>query len=250
MQKGELLTPAAIGFLAGLGITRVPVFPFPKISIITTGKEIVKPGADLRFGQVYESNSFTLTAALQQYQVKEVNALGADDNLEQLVSIIGDAFESSDILLLTGGVSVGDYDLVPAALEASGVNIIFHKVKQRPGKPLLFGIKDKKLVFGLPGNPSSVLSCFYNYVLPAIQQMMHRSTPFIETRMMKMKESFVKQVPLTQFLKGNYSNDEVLHLGAQESFRLSSFAVANCLIEIPAEKSMVEKGEPVKVHVI
>jgi molybdopterin molybdotransferase len=250
MQSGELLTPAAIGYLAGLGITTVNVHPFPTVQVITTGKEIITPGVALQFGQVYESNSFALKNALKLIQLTDVQTHTADDNLLQLQTVIANGLQQANVILITGGVSVGDHDLVPSALANCGVETIFHKVKQRPGKPLFFGKKENKLIFGLPGNPSSVLSCFYNYVLPAIQYLMNRPEPFIETRLMKMKDSFVKNIPFTQFLKGRYSGDEVLHLGAQESFRLSSFAVANCLIEIPAEKTEILQGEWVKVHVI
>jgi molybdopterin molybdotransferase len=250
IQKEELLTPAAIGFLTGLGFTQVMVHPFPSVSIITTGKEIIAAGHPLQFGQVYESNSITLKTALQQFQIRNVNIVAVDDEMDALKAAIKHALQVADLVLITGGVSVGDYDLVPSALSLCGVQTIFHKVKQRPGKPLLFGSKEQKLVFGLPGNPSSVLSCFYNFVVPCLQLLMNRKTPFIETKTLKMKEPFTKQIPLTQFLKGIYNRDEVVYLGAQESFRMSSFAVANCLIEIPADKSMIEKGELVEVHVI
>jgi molybdopterin molybdotransferase len=250
MEKGELLTPAAIGFLTGLGFTEVNVNPFPAISIITTGKEIIAAGTPLKFGQVYESNSITLKAALQEFQIRNVNIVAVDDEMDALKAAINQALKAADLVLITGGVSVGDYDLVPSALSMCGVQTLFHKVKQRPGKPLLFGIKEQKLVFGLPGNPSSVLSCFYNFVVPALQCLMNRKSPFFETKTLRMKEAFTKQIPLTQFLKGHYTNDEVIFLGAQESFRMSSFAVANCLIEIPADKMTVEKGELVNVLVI
>jgi molybdopterin molybdotransferase len=250
MENGELLSPAAIGFLTGLGITRVMAHPLPVVSIITTGKEIIAAGLPLQFGQVYESNSITLKAALQQFQIRNVTIVAVDDEMDALKAAINQALLIADLVLLTGGVSVGDYDLVPSALSICGVETIFHKVKQRPGKPLLFGMKGKKAVFGLPGNPSSVLSCFYNFVLPCIQHLMNRKSPLIETKTLRMKEPFTKQIPLTQFLKGIFINDEVLYLGAQESFRMSSFAVANCLIEIPADKVVIEKGELVDVHVI
>ena len=250
MSKGELLTAPAIGFLAGLGTTTVPVFPFPSVTIITTGKEIIQPGNELAFGQVYGSNSASLSAALQQLHLHKIDCTTVDDNITLLEKSIENAVLNSDIVLITGGVSVGDYDLVPGALKNIGLEIIFHKVQQRPGKPLLFGRKNNKLVFGLPGNPSSVLSCFYNYVVPAIQYKMNRPIPFLPTMQMKMKEAFSKKIPLTQFLKGYYKDNEVMWLGAQESFRLSSFAVSNCLIEIPAEKNMIEKDEWVTVHLI
>jgi len=148
--------------------------------------------------------------------------------------------------LLTGGVSVGDYDFVPEAASRCGVQQIFHRVKQRPGKPLYFGVKDKIPVFGLPGNPSSVLSCFYNYVLIAIEQLCRKKNPTsIVTA--KLLDTYVKPVGLTHFLKGHYENGQVRVLNAQASYQLSSFAQANCLIILEEQRGHYETGEFVEV---
>ena len=250
LEAGTLLIPAAIGFLASVGITSVSVYGFPKISIITTGKELVQPGQPLAHGQVYESNSLTLKTALQQLQIPDVSVQWVDDDVDAMIAAVQHALTMSDLILISGGVSVGDYDYVVPALHACEVTTIFHKVKQRPGKPLYFGKKGDKIIFGLPGNPSSVLSCYYNYVLIAIQQLMHRSEPFIPIQQLPLENEFTKNTSLTHFLKGSYANGKVKHLTAQESFRLSSFALANCLIEIPEAVEQVNAGEMVTVHVI
>jgi molybdopterin molybdotransferase len=250
LEAGSLITPAAIGYLASVGISIIPVYNFPKVSIITTGKELVQTGNPLALGQVYESNSLTLKAALQQLQVATINIQWVDDNIDEMIVAVQQALNTADLVLITGGVSVGDYDYVIPALKACDVTTIFHKVKQRPGKPLYFGKKDNKIVFGLPGNPSSVLSCYYNYVLPAIQQLMHRNEALITTRQLPLAGTFTKPKGLAHFLKGAYVNEQVKHLAAQESFRLSSFALANCLIEIPENAEVVNTGEMVTVHVI
>lgn len=250
LGSGTLLTPAAIGFLASIGISNIPVYSFPTISIITTGKELVQPGSPLAMGQVYESNSLTLKIALQQLHISSINIQWVDDDVDAMIAAVQQALQQSDLILITGGVSVGDYDYVIPALKACEVTTIFHKVKQRPGKPLYFGKKEDKIVFGLPGNPSSVLSCYYQYVLPGIQSMMKRNEPFVESRQLALENAFTKTTGLTHFLKGYFNNEKVKHLTAQESYRLSSFALANCLIEIPADIDTVNSGDPVTVYVI
>jgi len=249
MEKGNLLSPAAIGFLAGIGMTEVSVYPAPSVSIIVTGRELQKPGKDLQFGQVYESNSFSLRAALQQAQITGVKVFEADDELSVLQTVLNTALQSSDVVLLTGGISVGDYDFVLQASDLCGIDKVFHKVKQRPGKPLYFGKKGTKLVFGLPGNPSSVLTCFYEYVLPALEALSNKERS-IQAVSAKLDKSYSKAVGLTHFLKGLYADGKVSALNAQESFRLSSFAQANCLICLEEEKTEYVAGEMVEVHLL
>jgi len=249
MERGNLLSPAAIGFLAGIGVNEVSVYPMPKISVIVTGKELQQPGKALEFGQVYESNSYSLSAALKHEGIEQIVVYEADDDLEILKNILQKAVEISDVVLLTGGVSVGDYDFVIEAASSCGVKQVFHKVKQKPGKPLFFGTKDQKLIFGLPGNPSSVLSCYYNYVLPAIKALSHKSNSVIEVQA-KLTHAYSKAAELTHFLKGKYENGKVTPLSAQESYRLSSFAQANCLICLDETKDHFKQGDILTVMIL
>ena len=234
MEKGSYLSPAALGFLAQLGITEVKVYPMPKVGIILTGKELQQPGEKLQFGQVYESNSYALTAALNNAGINDIQVYTADDDLDILKNILADVLEEKDVVLLTGGVSVGNYDFVVEAARLCGVTQLFHKVRQKPGKPLYVGRKKEKLIFGLPGNPSSVLSCFYNYVLPTLNGLSQRENTVTEIQA-TLNAAYRKPSGLTHFLKGHYQNGKVEPLHAQESFRLSSFALANCLICLPEE---------------
>ena len=249
IAKGTFLTPAALGFLAGIGETVVEVYEVPTLSIILTGTELQSPGKPLGPGQVYESNSFSLRAALKQSGVKQVSVFTAEDDLLTLKAELAAALEVSDIVLLTGGVSVGDYDFVVEATKLCGVEQVFHKVKQKPGKPLYFGVLGDKLVFGLPGNPSSVLSCFYQYVLPAIETLSGRVA---QDRLLPaaLKQGYEKNAGLTHFVKGHYEKGTVEALGAQESFRMSSFASANCMICLEEERGSYEDGETVNVYML
>lgn len=137
LQKGHLLTPASIALLAGLGISYVHVFSLPSVSIIATGKELLKHGECLVEGKIYESNSFGLNAVLHQMGIFPSSIQIVDDNETEICRAINNQLHV-DILLITGGVSVGDYDFVIAALKKCAVKTIFHKVKQKPGKPLFF----------------------------------------------------------------------------------------------------------------
>ena len=249
LSKCCFLSPAAIGFLAGLGIMEVTVYPKPSVSIIVTGNELQKPGNTLQYGQVYESNSFALTAALKQIGISAIDIIHVDDKLEELTNTLNDCLQKTDLVLLTGGISVGDYDFVLQASINCGVKQLFHKVKQRPGKPLYLGKKDDKVVFGLPGNPSSVLSCFYQYVIKAIGKMSNQRV-VLENKKVPLSNSFKKAAGLTHFLKGYYDGDTVTLLNAQESYRLSSFARANCLVQINEEVTAYPVGELVEIHLL
>jgi len=249
MQEGCLLSPAAIGFLAGIGETAVAVYPTPVISLIITGNELQEPGQALAFGQVYQSNSYMLEAALRAAGIHQLNIFKAADDLHALQQTLTTALRQSQVVLLTGGVSVGDYDFVVAAANACGVQQQFHKVKQKPGKPLYFGTLDHKLVFGLPGNPASVLSCFYQYVLPALEAMTVKPAS-VQTIKAPLAAAYTKNAGLTHFLKGNYTDGKAWPLGAQESFRLSTFAQANCLIGLDEERTHYEAGDVVTVYLL
>lgn len=249
LAKGSFLSPAAIGFLAGIGIVEVNVYLDPVISIIVTGKELQQPGKSLQYGQVYESNSFMLKAALEQLNITNVKITWADDNLEALKAILADALLQSNMVLMTGGVSAGDYDFVLQAATECGAQKLFHKVKQRPGKPLYFGMTESQPVFGLPGNPSSVLTCFYEYVIPVLEKISHKERG-IKIIQAPLAKTFRKAAGLTHFLKGYYDGNTALHLDAQESYRLSSFATANCLIQIDEEVTECKEGEMVEIHLL
>lgn len=249
MVSGTYLSAAAIGFLAGIGCIEVSVYAPPKVAIILTGNELQKPGNPLEFGQVYEANSFQLKAALNKIGIKNSMVLMAEDDPEELRKVLQKALEANDVVLLNGGVSVGDYDFVTQAAQSCGVEEKFHKIRQKPGKPLFFGTKEDKLVFGLPGNPSSSLTCFYEYVLPALENSMGLHSTLVEITA-SVTHDYPKPAGLTHFLKAFYSNGKVTPLHAQESFRLHSFAQANCFIILPEESIGCKAGAIVTVHLL
>lgn len=246
LPEGTLLHPYMISYLAGLGITHVEVCRIPKVALVITGNELIQPGLPLEYGQVYESNSYGLTAALKQAGAEAVLQWRAKDALEATEQAIAAALQQSDVLLLTGGVSVGEYDYVVQACLNQGVELLFHGVKQRPGKPLFFGRKGQQLVFGLPGNPASVLSCYQQYVLPALHRITGRKT--VPPQMAQLTHAYEKKGTLTVFLKGHYEAGMVTVLPAQASFQLSAFATANCWIELDETRNDFAALQQVPVH--
>ncbi|MDZ4748337.1 MAG: molybdopterin molybdotransferase MoeA [Saprospiraceae bacterium] len=247
LKKGHRMTPASISFLASLGIIQVTVYALPRIRIIVTGKELVQPGGHLGGGQIFESNSFALRSALQAMDITPVSVEIVADDEDAIVHAIQAALDA-DLLILTGGASVGEYDLVPSSLERCGVKKVFHKVKQKPGKPFYFGTFDNVLVFGLPGNPAAVLSCFYEYITPAIGKFTGRQ--YQKRLKMILAHDFQRKPGLTQFMKGKTKGNTVFILDHQESYLMNSFSHADALVELEEERDVITKGELVDVLMI
>jgi molybdopterin molybdotransferase len=249
LSKGTILSPSSVGFLAGIGISDIEVTSRPSVGIILTGNELQQPGNELSFGQVFDANSFSLVSALKQLHIDDVKLYFAKDDLAVLTDCVKEALSNHDLIMITGGVSVGDYDFTLKACEAAGVESIFHKVKQKPGKPMFFGMRDNKVVFGMPGNPASVLTGFYEYVYSAIYKLMNQDLLF-KVIYAPLENDFKKAPGLTHFLKAFYDGEKVSLLTGQESYKLGSFAKANCFAIIPEDISFVEKGSQVEIHLL
>lgn len=169
--RGSELTCDTIGYLATMGHTEVQVFRQPTVGIIVAARELLPGERAEVYGKVSVSNSYGLTAALKQNNITKINFYNAPDSVQGMTSVLLDALQSNDILIITCGMKVGCYDFVITAAEQAGIRQIFNKVRQKPGRPLYFGETDHQMVFGLPGNCATVLSNFYAYVLPAIQKL-------------------------------------------------------------------------------
>ena len=249
LASGAVLHPARIGFLSGMGIAAALVVPSPTVSIIVTGNELQQAGNPLGYGQVYDSNSPMLNACLENMGIRDVHIYFSGDVPDRLNELLQEALERSDLVLMTGGVSVGDYDFTLGAFDACGVTRHFHKIRQKPGKPLLFGTRGHRAVFGLPGNPASVLTCFYEYVLPALSIMTGDRKEMI-TRKAVLAHAHKKPAGLTHFLKARVDEDSVSLKGGQESYKLSSYAEANCIAVLPEEATDFEAGQFIEIHII
>ena len=173
-EPGVLITPVIIGLLASLGFARVDVFGRPKVAVIGTGNELIPVDEPLSPGKIRDSNSYALTAQTRAVGAPVERIGVAGDTKEAVTSLVRSALEVADVVVTSGGVSVGDYDFVKDVLKEMGADLKFWGVKQKPGKPLAFWTLDGKLIFGLPGNPTASVLCFEEYVRPALLKMMGR----------------------------------------------------------------------------
>jgi molybdopterin molybdotransferase len=247
LKEGTKLTPAAIGYLASLGVTEVEVFKKPRIAIVATGNELTTPGIPLEHGKIYESNSIMLASALSSLDYTNVSIHKVEDDYINTKNLLNTIINENDLVLITGGISVGDYDFVGKALEELAVEEVFYKVKQKPGKPLFFGKKETSRVFALPGNPAAALSCFYIYAYPALQKMSGAINYHLIESKANSTSTFVKKGDRAQFLKAHITNNNVEILEGQSSAMLQTFALANAFVYVSEEQPSIAIGDNVQV---
>ena len=246
LSKGTLLNSSAIGFLASIGVQRVSVWKRPTAAIITTGSEFIRSGEELVPGKIFESNGIMLQTALREKGITSERHICEDDP-EKLTALIRKLADKTDLLLLTGGVSVGDHDHTPTALSSAGFNIVFHKVNQKPGKPLLFATRNDCIAFGLPGNPRSVLMCYHVYVKAMLEQWSgQRQISWFKERL-TLSEEISNPSGKTVFITGKRSGQNVVPLRGQNSHMLQSFAEADTIIVHPPDEPQLSAGSPVIV---
>lgn len=227
-QAGHYINAATVGMLLSLGITSVSVFARPRVGILITGNELVTAGEPLGEGQIYESNGGSLQAALQQLPVEVTGVTKVTDDLESTSSAIRDLLGDVDILLISGGISVGDYDFVKEALVQNEVEEVFYKVDQKPGKPLFFGKRKHQFVYALPGNPASSLTCFYLYVTPLIHQFLGGAAKVSER--VRLGHDFEVRGLRPTFYRAKVEQGVATILDKQSSSMLHSFALGNGLV--------------------
>ncbi|BDS09880.1 molybdopterin molybdotransferase MoeA [Aureispira anguillae] len=250
LDKGVLLTPASVGFLAGIGVQTVKVVEQPSIAIVVTGDELVKAGQDLKRGQIYESNGIMLAAAAKDTGFNQIDLISLKDDYPKTLEVLNAQIKTKDFVLISGGISVGDYDFVGKALLEIGVEQLFYKVRQKPGKPMFLGRTSNCTIFALPGNPAAALSCFYQYVLMALKQAVGLPNFELKKLWLPLEEAYSKKGERAHFLKAKISPTGVKILQKQSSAMLFSFAYADALIYIPHDKMTTAAGELVEVHLL
>jgi len=253
LEPGRALRPADIGLLASLGVAVVAVRRRPTVAILATGDELVELGQPLAPGQIVNSNAYTLAAA-----VKEAGALPRVLGIvRDTPAATRDAFAEAflaDVVLSTGGVSMGAFDLVRQTLADLGVAERFWKVAQRPGKPLTFGVRNGTPVFGLPGNPVSSLVCFYLYVRPALRAMLGLTGLHLPVVSATAAESVRTAEGLTEFVRCTLDGEpgayRVRPTGSQGSHVLRSLSLGEALLISPPEVGTIASGSAVRVMLL
>ncbi len=250
LTRGTLIGPAETGMLAATGLARVRVTRRPKLAVIATGDEIVEPGERKRPGQIRNSNGPSLTALAVQAGAAASYLGIARDRGASLAAKLARA-KGADILVLSGGVSVGDYDLVKAQLEAWGVKPVFWRIRIKPGKPVFFGLRGRQLVFGLPGNPTSAMVTFWLFVRPAIDRLLGRAAAGPPSAKAVLDREIAIKPGLTHFLRGVLTSDgpclQAAPYGDQRSGVLRSMVHGRVLIVVPADAARLEAGREVEI---
>lgn len=237
LSAGTVLSPAAVGLLASLGYVNVPAFHVPRVAILATGSELLPVGASLSPGKLRDSNSDTLAACVREAGAIPVKFGVLPDNPLAIKAAFKKAFQSCDMVLSSGGVSVGDFDYVQEALLKLGLQKKFWKVAIKPGKPVLFGTLQDKLCFGIPGNPASALVVFELLVRPALRQMLGHSQVYRPKVKGQLLQAVKASVGRLHFMRAHYDAHEktLLPFQGQGSSNLWTAAQANALIPIYAD---------------
>jgi molybdenum cofactor synthesis domain-containing protein len=244
LKAGILLDAGKVGVLASQGLSRVKVFQKPKIAVIPTGEEVIPAGKKLQPGQLYDINSHTISALVSASGGVPVNIAIAGDKPEELRATIKEALKS-DIVVLSGGSSVGERDLLVDVIDMWG-EILFHGVQVKPGKPTIFAIIEGKPLMGMPGYPTSCLINSYLFLVPSIRKMAHLPPRTGDTVKAKLSRRVPGSTGRRQFLTVKLVGDEAVSV-FKESGAITSIAEADGYIEIPENIDMLEKGDIVTV---
>jgi len=253
-SQGHYLKAADIGLLASCGIADVALFNPVTVGFFSTGDELVSIGSQLELGQIYDSNRYTIQALLEEAGVTPLDMGVIPDQPEAVETALLSASKHCDIIITSGGVSVGEADFITDVLAKIG-KINLWKIAIKPGKPLLFGSVNKAAFFGLPGNPVSVMVTFQQVVLPALHKMMglQADRPFITLRA-TTTEDIKKQPGRKDFQRGivteNNGELSVSLTGNQGSHILRSMSQANCLVILPHDNAGVKKGQSVDIQLL
>lgn len=248
IKAGTIITPGVVALLSSVGINTIQVYRQPKVKVIVTGNEVVNPGTALHSGEIYNANQPAMLAYLHLLGIKNAGAVHVKDNPDELRQLVSAALNSSDVLILSGGISVGEFDFVYKALSDEGVQPLFYKIRQKPGKPMFAGKKSETLVFALPGNPAAVVICFNQYVKPCLQYMCGFENTFSTSAWLPLAHDWEKKGALAHILKVEVKNGEVNILQGQDSFNVLPFTDVNAFGLLHEADMVKKKGDIIEIY--
>jgi len=244
LQAGTVLAPSTVGVLASLGISDADVYTRPRVALLPTGGEVVPPSAELETGHVHDINTYTLGALVEANGGEAVVSDIAGDSVKDLSSAL-DAALGCDMVVLSGGSSVGERDLLVDVVTERG-ELLFHGIQVKPGKPTLFAVVDDKIVLGMPGYPTSCLLNGYVLLAPLVRKMARLPPAETLIRKARLSRRVVSALGRHQFLTVRLDGD-VAHPAFKESGAITSMADADGYIEIPANTDLLDRDEEVEV---
>lgn len=251
LEKGQLINSGVIAVLATFGYEEVKVFKRPTVAIIATGSELVGPNEPLEPGKIRNSNGLMIKALCDQMNIQSKTYKIQEDNLRGCTESVNKALSENDIVITTGGVSVGDFDYLPQVYKEIGAEVLFNKVQMRPGSVTTVAYKNDKILFGLSGNPSACYSGFHLFTKPAILKMMSSEEIYPVIINAKLGEDFKKPNPFTRFIRGklSFTNEGIIAVpsGFNKSNAVVAIAKSNGMIILPSGTRGYSKGDEVKV---
>ena len=244
LETGNMLTPGRLGAIAALGLADVDVFDQPTVAILSTGNEIIEPGTPLGPGQIYDINRFTLGAVIGEHGGVAVSYPRVADTIDALEAAV-DSCRTNDLVVFSGGSSVGERDLTLDVLERKG-EVLFHGIAVKPGKPTAFGRIGGTPVLGMPGYPTSCLSNAYMLLIPLLRKLAHLPPHRPRTVSVPAAQRFVSTTGRHQFYTVRVENGQAV-AAFKASGDITSMSRADGFVEIPAQTDIVEAGEIVEV---
>jgi len=236
LRRGDRLSPVTLPLLASQGIESIDVHQSPRVAIVTTGDELVELGTELRPGEIFETNGVMLAGLAEAAGAEVVMRSHCRDDFEELCAVLRDATDN-DVVIISGGVSVGERDLVRDALRKVGAQIDLWRVAVKPGKPFLFGMCERCAIFGLPGNPVSSFVTFLIFVRPGLLQMMGANDLGMVRSIARLSHDIAADETRPHYLRGKVEDGRFSVVGQQESHALFGLARANALLRVnPGEQ--------------
>lgn len=252
LEKGTLLTPPMLGMLASQGYDTCEVFERPGAALITTGSELQAPDEPLVPGKIYNSNGFALQGYLTAFGFRCEGFLAVPDNVEAISGAIQDALQTADVVVTTGGASVGDYDFATAAAQRLGADILFWKTRIKPGSCILAAQKDEKLILCLSGNPGAAVTGLLRVALPYLRKRCGRKDLFPEEIVLPLKYPLKKESKVPRLLRGRLEiqNGQAwfVETNGQGNGMLSAFCGMDLLGEVPANSPPLPAGTPIRAY--
>lgn len=251
LEPGTTLGPPEVAVIASTGLSRAEISRSPRIVVISTGDELIEPGEAVADWQIYRSNAYGLLTALRRRGFTRLTHDHLPDDLEILRTRLRELLDQNDVLVLSGGVSMGKFDFIPQVLTELGISLVFHKISQRPGKPMWFGVGQGRAVYALPGNPVSTLICLTRYVIPGLAAAM-AATP-AAADVVALAGNFEVKPALTFFLPVRLAADDLGHIGAhprptQGSGDFTSLIGTDGLVELPPGPQVIASGTVVPFY--
>jgi len=250
LRAGQVVTPAVVGLAAALGLHELKVLPRQRVLVISTGSELVTPGRPLQAGQIYESNSMMLASAVREAGADVVATVITNDDVAQFISVLNRYAAESDLIITSGGVSAGAYEVVKDAFGRAGSQgVEFVKVAMQPGMPQGAGRVAGTPIVTVPGNPVSALVSFEVFIRPALRSAMGLPARYRQRRSAMLTESLTSPPGKRQFRRGIFdaAAGTVASAGPSGSHHVRWLASANCLLDIPADAAKIPAGSQLQI---